>query len=78
MCFHGLAYFVPIKLNKFVLANLLKSQKTFIFVHCEKLSFESTPKTLKKENHGGTEDTEAHRELLIRTISFVKLRDLVP
>ena len=38
MCFHGLVYFVPIKLNKFTLAVLLKSQKTFIFVHCEKLS----------------------------------------
>jgi hypothetical protein len=34
---------------------------------------ESTPKTKKKENHGGTEDTEVHRDLLISTISFVNL-----
>jgi hypothetical protein len=47
-------------------------------IHFNNFKIESTPKTLKKENHGGTEDTEAHIELLISTISFVKLRDLVP
>ncbi len=73
MCFHGSVYLVPIKLNKIIFDVVLKSQKTFIFIHSEKLSFESAPITLKRENHGGTEDTQAHRELLIRTISFVKL-----
>jgi hypothetical protein len=31
-----------------------------------------------KKRHGGTEDIEAHRVLLISTINFVKLRELVP
>ena len=32
---------------------------------------ESTPKTLKKENHGGMEVTKQHRVLLINTIYLV-------
>ena len=30
-------------------------------------------KPLKKENHGGTEGTEAHRVLLIISINFVNI-----
>ena len=38
---------------------------------------ESAPITIKRENLGGTENTEVHRVLLINTIDFVKLRDFV-
>jgi len=34
---------------------------------------ESAPKTLKKTNHGGTENTEEHRVLLISIINLVAL-----
>ena len=42
------------------------------------LNLESAPTTLKKENHGDTENTEEHRALLISTINFVKLSGEVP
>ena len=38
----------------------------------------SLRKPSKKENHRGTEDIEVNRVLLIISLNFVNLRDLVP
>ena len=46
-----------------------------IFYFC---SLDPVPIKQKKENHGGTEFTKAHRVLLINSLNFVNLRDLVP
>ncbi len=41
------------------------------------MKIESTPKTKKKENHGGPEDTEVHRVMLNSDINLAKLRAFV-